>query len=109
MAMSTFSVFTVTEGQKEEIIMVNGEIVKFRYPEVVLDHYRYRRAVDNHNTLSHDGDTKSQFVLESKWGTTWWTIRVFPLFIACTEVNLNLAMNFFLKTDDKLMDFQKNG
>ena len=50
--------------------MVNGEIVKFKYPEVVSDHYRYRGAVDNHNALRHDDGTKSQFGLESKWGTT---------------------------------------
>ena len=54
--------------------MVNGEIVKFKYPEVVADHYRYRGAVENHNALRHYGGTKSQFGLESKWGTTWWPI-----------------------------------
>ena len=109
MIMSSFSVFTVPEGQKEEIRMVNGEIFKFKYPEVVVDHCRYRRAVDNYDALSCDGGTKYQFCLESKWGTTWWTIQVFPFSIACTEVNVYLAMIFFLNTDDKLMDFQKNG
>ena len=29
--MSTFSGFTMMDDQKEEIIMVNGEVVKFRY------------------------------------------------------------------------------
>ena len=29
---------TVAEGQKEEIRMVNGQVVKFNYPEVVADH-----------------------------------------------------------------------
>ena len=57
--------------------MVNGEIVKFKYPEVVADHYRYRLVVENHNYLRHDGRTKSKFGLESKWGTTWWPIQVF--------------------------------
>ena len=58
-------------------MMVNGELVKFKYPEVVADHYRYRGAVDNHNALRHDVWTKSQFGLESKQGTTWWPIQVF--------------------------------
>ena len=74
MMMSTYLGLTVPEGQKEERRMVNGEIVKFKYPEVVADHYRYRGAVDNHNALSHDGRTKSQFGLEGKWGMTWWPI-----------------------------------
>ena len=85
MTMSTFLVLTVPEGQKEERRMVNGDIVKFKYTEVVEDHYRYRGVVYNHNALRHDGGTKSQFGLKSKWGTTWWPIRVFDFFIACTE------------------------
>ena len=63
MMMSTFSGFTVLEGQKEERRMVNGEVVKFQYSAVVADHYRYRGAVDNHNALRHDGGTKSQIIL----------------------------------------------
>ena len=38
--------------------MVNREVVKFKHPEVVADHYLYMGAVDNHNTLMHDGRTK---------------------------------------------------
>ena len=53
---------------------MNGEIIKFKYPEVVAYNYRYRGAVENHNALRHDGGTKSQFGLESKRGMTWWTI-----------------------------------
>ena len=41
--------------------MVNREVTKFNYPEVVVGHYRYREAVDNHNTLRHDDGTKYQF------------------------------------------------
>ena len=59
MMISTFSGLTVTEGQKEERRMVNGEIVKFNYPEVVAYHYRYRGEVENHNALRHDDGTKS--------------------------------------------------
>ena len=77
MMMSTFSGLTVPEVQKEERRIVNGEIFKFKYPEVVADHYRYRGALENHNVLRHDGGTKYQFGLDSKWGTTWWPIRVF--------------------------------
>ena len=71
MMMSTYLSLNVPGCQKEEIRMVNGEIVKFKYPEVVANHYRYRGAVDNHNALRHDVRTKYQIALESTWGTTW--------------------------------------
>ena len=103
--MSNFSGLTVLEGQKEDKRMVNGDVFKLKYPGVVADYYRYRGKVDNHVALRHDDDTKSQFGLESKWGTTLWPIRVFAFFISCTEVNVYLAMKHFLKTDDKFMDF----
>ena len=105
--MPKFSGLTVPEVQKEEISMVNEEIFKFKYPEVVEDHYRYMGGVDNHNALRHDGKAKSQFGLESKWGTTWYPIQVFAFFIACTEVNVYLAMKYFLKMDDSFIDFQE--
>ena len=59
MIMSTFSGLTVPEGQKEEIRMANGEVVNFKYLEVVADHHIYRVTVDNHNVLRHDGGTNS--------------------------------------------------
>ena len=36
--MSTFLCLTVPEGWKEERIMVNEEVVKFKYPEVFSSH-----------------------------------------------------------------------
>ena len=36
--MSKFWGLTVPEVQKEEIRMVNGGVIKFKYPEVVADH-----------------------------------------------------------------------
>ena len=107
MMMSTFSGLTVPEGQKEERIMVNGEIVKFKYSSIVANHYRYRRAVDNNNDLRHDGGIKSQIGLESVRGTTWWPIQVFAFFVACTEVDAYLAMKYFLKTDETFMNFRE--
>ena len=106
--MSTFSGLTVPESQKEVRSMVSEEVVKLKYPEVVADHFRYRGAVENHNDLRHDDGTKYQFYFKSERGTTWWPIRVFDFFIACTEVNACLAMKYFLKTDDKCMDFKNN-
>ena len=105
--MSTFLCLTVPEGWKEERIMVNEEVVKFKYPEVVADNYRYRGEVDNQNDLKHDYRNKPQFGFESKWGTTWWPIRVFAFFMECTEVNAYPVMTYFLNTDNKFMYFRK--
>ena len=85
-------------------MMVSGDISKFKSPEVVLDHYMYRGAVYDHNSLKHDGGNKSQFGSKSKWGTTWGPIQVFTFFVACTEVNAYLGMKYFLKTNDKFID-----
>ena len=63
MMISTFTCLTVPEGHKEERSMVNGELVKFKYPAVVADHYRYRGAVENQNTLMNDGGTKPKICL----------------------------------------------
>ena len=86
---------------------MNGEIFKLNYPEVVADNYRYRGAMENNDALKRDGGTRYQFGLDSKWGTTWRPIRVFAFFRVCTEVNAYLAMKYFLKTDDKFMDYLK--
>ena len=52
--------------------MVNGELVKFKYPEVVADHFRHKGVgVENHNYLRRDGGNKYQICFESVWGTTW--------------------------------------
>ena len=40
--MSTFLSLTVPEGQKEEIMTVIWDVIKFKYPEVVADNYGYR-------------------------------------------------------------------
>ena len=106
--MSTYSGLTVSGGQKEEIRMDNGKLVKFKYPETVSDHYRYMGGLYNNNLLRRDCGTKSQTGLDSSWKTTWWSIRVFDFFIACTEVNSYLEMKYFLKTDETLMEFREN-
>ena len=63
MMMATLSGLTFPECQKEERRMVNGEIFKFKYPDVVAAYYRYRGAVENHIASRHDGGTKYQIGL----------------------------------------------
>ena len=45
MMRSTFSGLTVSAAQKEERGMVDLEVVKFKCPEIVSDHYRFRGEV----------------------------------------------------------------
>ena len=42
MMMSTFSGLNVPEGHKNKRILLNGEVVKFKYLKSVTDHYVYR-------------------------------------------------------------------
>ena len=55
--MSIFYGLTVTDGQKQERSIVNKEALKFKYPEVVTDHYIYRGLLENPNASRHDGRT----------------------------------------------------
>ena len=83
------------------------KVVKFKYTEVVADHLRYRGAVDNHSSLNHYCGTKYQIGLKSAWRTNWWHIRIFAFFIAFTEVNAYLAMQYLLKMEDTFLNFRK--
>ena len=47
--------------------MVNVEVLKLNYPEVVADNYRYRDAVENHSSLERYGEIKSQIGLDIAW------------------------------------------
>ena len=81
-----------------------GGVVKFKYNEVVADHYRYMGKSEKHNDLRHDGGTKTQSGFEISCETTWWLIRVFSFFIAFTEVNAYQTIKYFLNTDDTFMN-----
>ena len=37
--------------------MVNWEVVKFKYSDIVGDHYRYKGSADNQNSLNNDDVT----------------------------------------------------
>ena len=63
----------------------------FQYPEVICNHFLYRHSVDDHNGKRH-----SPISLEVVWGTKWWPNCVFAFLLAVTEVNVNLAMTYFL-------------
>ena len=63
---------------------------KFNYPEVVGNHFLYQHSADNHNNKQH-----SPISLEVVWGTKYWPNHVFSFLLAVTEVNVNLAAQYF--------------
>ena len=63
---------------------------KFNYPEVVGNHFLYQHSVDDHNNKQH-----SPISLEVVWGTKYWPNHVFSFLLAVTEVNVNLAAQYF--------------
>ena len=63
---------------------------KFNYPEAVGNHFLYRHSVDDHNNKRH-----SPISLEVVWGTKYWPNCVFSFLLAVTEVNVNLAAQYF--------------
>jgi hypothetical protein len=64
--------------------------VEFKYKEVIGNHYRYRGAVDEHNSKRHDGGTGAGISLERSWKTMRWENRVFAFILAICEVNTHL-------------------
>ena len=71
-------------------IVTGPKKTKFNYPEGVGNHFLYRHSVDDHNNKQH-----SPISLEVVWGTKYWPNRVFSFLLAVTEVNVNLAAQYF--------------
>lgn len=77
----------------------------FTYAEPFYLHFKYRHAVDDHNNLRHATPS-----IEETWVTTRWALRVFQFVLAVTEVNIFLAMRFFVWGGDEkitLLDLRR--
>jgi hypothetical protein len=72
-----------------------GDATCFKYKEVISNHYRYRGAVDEHNSKRHDGGTGCGISLEASWATIRWENRVFSFMLGISEVNAFLARSRF--------------
>ena len=71
---------------------MNEETKRFYYNEVVGNHFRYRDAIDAHNTKRPGCGTKHGMSLEE----TWKLVLQNMLFIlAVVEVNVYLVMVYF--------------
>lgn len=97
--MSTYGSLQVRDNQKESVRdCSNVEATKFKYTEIIANHFVFCAAVDFHNSKRHDCATKHGLSLEETWRTKNWALRVFSFIIAITEVNTFLAMRFFTGT-----------
>ena len=73
--------------------MRNGELAKFNYPEAVADHQKHRGLVDNNNVLTHDVKTNLPKFFGYCIGNHMVSNNIF--FIACIEVNADLAIRYY--------------
>ncbi|KAG7361811.1 transposase IS4 [Nitzschia inconspicua] len=89
--MSTYGSLVPSPKAPDKFRNVDGEVRKFQYTEPFENHYLYRHAVDDHKNLRH-----SDISLEETWVTHQWENRVFAFILAITEVNVYLAMRFFV-------------
>ena len=88
----SFRTFTGENGKEEK--------TEFIYKLPFSNHFDFRHIVDDHNKLRHKIPS-----LEETWVTNRWPVRVFQYLLACTEVNIFLAMRFFVWQPDSCMKF----
>ena len=74
--------------EKHHHVMVSGtkQVLTFKYPEVVHNHYWYRDVIDNH--ISQQIHPIS---MEETWMTTCWSNCIFCFLLAVTMVNAQNA------------------
>jgi hypothetical protein len=76
-------------------------VVHFQYTKPIDLHFCYRHAVDDHNNLRH---VQPNIEIEGTWLTTCWPIRVFAFLLAIAEVNMFLALCFFVWSKEDRME-----
>ena len=79
MLMSTYGKLVVSEGQNENVHMVdvlnanvtdNHKQVHLNYTKIFSNHYKFRGAGDCHNKKRHDDDYVHGIYLENTWSKT---------------------------------------
>eukprot|EP00804_Cyclotella_cryptica_P012921 CCRYP_002279-RA/>CCRYP_002279-RA protein AED:0.21 eAED:-0.11 QI:0/-1/0/1/-1/0/1/0/175 len=71
---------------------------EFLYMEPFSLHFQYLHSVDDHNNLRHGVPS-----IEETRVTTRWALRVFQFILVVTEVNIFLALCFFVWGGDEKM------
>ena len=104
--MSSYGTNDRSNGKETRRDWKNGTTnmtTRFKYPEVIHNHFQYRHAVDDHNAKRH-----SPISIEVVWATKQWPNRVFCFLLSITEVNCFLAESCFTgRKSDSMLDFRK--
>lgn len=95
--MTTYGTINRTGKETERFVgpPADRRRIKFNYPEVFGNHFKYRHMVDDHNARRH-----APISFEESWATKTWTHRIFAFLIAITEVNMQLCSKYFYVKDD---------
>ena len=107
MMMSTYGSLIIKDGQRDSVRMdpSRNTTTRFKYTEVIGNHFSYRGAVDDHNAKRHDCGTKNGLSIERTWSTNRWENNVFAFILAITEVNAYLAIQFITEKDFRQLEF----
>jgi hypothetical protein len=101
--MSTYGLMERKDHETRRFLIQQNRSVKFHYPEVFSNHFKYRGSVDSHNAKRH-----APIGLETTWATKTWENRVFAFILAVTEVNVFIASNYFFNgKHESMLDFRK--
>eukprot|EP00804_Cyclotella_cryptica_P017498 CCRYP_006687-RA/>CCRYP_006687-RA protein AED:0.38 eAED:-0.33 QI:0/-1/0/1/-1/0/1/0/213 len=98
--MATGGVLEEDDTCRSTFRCTDSQAVHFKYKKPFDWHFRYRHAVDDHNNLRHALPS-----LEDTWITQRWEIRVFSFLLAITEVNVYLALKYFVWPSEGLEEF----
>ena len=95
MLMVTYGTLVKQGEEKTRNFMDGGSKVvkKFKYPEVLYNHYQFWDVIDNNNNNSM---RLSLISMEETWMTSPWANRVFCFLLAVTVVNIQNAGCYFL-------------
>eukprot|EP00804_Cyclotella_cryptica_P016494 CCRYP_004714-RA/>CCRYP_004714-RA protein AED:0.38 eAED:-0.33 QI:0/-1/0/1/-1/0/1/0/213 len=98
--MATGGVLEEDDTYRSTFCCTDGQAVHFKYKKPFDWHFCYRHAVDDHNNLRHALPS-----LEDTWITQRWEIWVFSFLLAITEVNVYLALKYFVWPLEGLEEF----
>ena len=82
------------QGEEKTRNFMDGEskvVKKFKYPEVVYNHYQFRDVIDNNNSMR-----MSPISMEEIWMTSQWANGVFCFLLAVMVVSIQSVGCYFL-------------
>ena len=93
MLMLTYGMLLSMEETKKWHFTVDGvkKMAKFKYPEIMNNHYKFGDMVNNHNSFQ-----MHPISMEETWMTMRWANCVFCFLLMVTMVNVQNASVYYL-------------